>query len=755
MKLEGYVEKIVYQNEGNGYAVISVETDRDEVIMCGYMHGVAEGSYIEAEGEMFHHPKYEEQFKVSEFTLKMPDDLLGIEKYLGSGIIKGVGEVMAKKIVKKFKMDTFRVIEEEPERLAQIKGISLKKAQDIAIQFQEKTELRDAMVYLAKFDLSPQLAVKIYEEYGNDFYEVIRTNPYRIAEDVAGVGFKIADSIAIKSGIGMDSEFRCRAAILYTLSQAGALGHIYLPRIALYYKVTDLLMPEGSQAGWYYDEQTEYLPEEVFSNQLTDLALERKIVMKMIEDEEVVYDGRLYHLELDIARMLLDLDVKEDMSMERLDADVRQVEKDESVELDSMQREALRIAATSGFTIITGGPGTGKTTVIHSIIRYFEQKGSKLLLAAPTGRAAKRITETSGYPAQTIHRMLEISGGTEEEAGFRFDRNETNPLETDVVIVDEASMVDTYLMHSLLKAIVPGTHLILVGDENQLPSVGPGNVLRDMIASGCFSISRLTKIFRQDENSDIVVNAHKINRGEPLTVDNRSRDFFMLQRNTEKAVLDEVCELVKKNLPGYVHAPSTDIQVLTPMRKGELGVENLNPILQNLLNPPNPKKHEKVAHGVLFREGDKVMQIKNDYNLTWNIYSDRGGFSKDDGTGVFNGDMGIIQQISEYSQSVKVLFDDNKTVEYSFDTLNELELAYAITVHKSQGSEYPAVVIPVLNGPKVLFNRNLLYTAVTRAKQCVVLVGSAARVGQMIANSDSQKRYSSLDLRLTELQSEV
>lgn len=752
MQIEGYIEKIVYQNEGNGYAVISVETETGEETLCGYLHGIAEGNYIVAEGEIYHHPKYEQQFKVNTFEIKMPDDLLSIEKYLGSGVIKGIGEVMAKKIVKKFKMDTFRVIEEEPEKLAEIKGISLKKAQDIAIQFREKTELRDAMVFLGKYDLTPQLAVKIFEEYGNDLYGVIQNNPYRIAEDVPGVGFKTADAIAVKSGIGMDSEFRCRAAIIYTLSQSAGIGHIYVPKKSLFYKVCELLTPDRGYMGQaFYDEQGEYLPQEVFDSQLTDLLIERKVVVKVIDGEEAVYDGRLYHMELDIARMLLELNITEQVDGIRLEADIRNVEKSESVLLDEMQAEALRIAACNGLTVITGGPGTGKTTVIHAIIRYYETMGAELLLAAPTGRAAKRITETSGYPAQTIHRLLEISGDVENDGGFRFERNETNPLEADVIIVDEASMIDTYLMHALLKAIFPGTHLILVGDENQLPSVGPGNILKDVIASDCFKVSRLEKIFRQDENSDIVINAHKINKGEPLTVNNKSKDFFMLQRGQIQSVTDEVCTLVKDNLPGYVGAEAKDIQVLTPMRRGELGVENLNPLLQNLLNPADGLKREKIAHGNIFREGDKVMQIKNDYNLEWHIYSDKGGFAKDSGLGVFNGDMGIITQVSDYAQTVTVLFDDNKRVEYPYSALDELELAYAITVHKSQGSEYPAVVIPILSGPRVLFNRNLLYTAVTRAKQCVVLVGSANMVGQMIANCESQKRYSSLDLRLREM----
>ncbi len=752
MEIEGYIEKIVYQNPSNGYAVVSIEAESGEETLCGYLYGVAEGNYIVAQCEAYRHPKYELQYKVSSFEMKMPDDMLGIEKYLGSGVIKGVGEVMAKKIVKKFKMDTLRVIEEEPEKLAQIKGISLKKAQDIAIQFREKTELRDAMLFLAKYDLSPQLSVKIFEEYGSDLYQIIETNPYKIAEDVSGVGFKTADGIAVKSGIGMDSEFRCRAAILYTLTQSASLGHIYLPKRLLISKVSELLAPEAVSLEYEFYDDTQYLPEELFSNQLADLMIEHKVVMKEIDGEEVVYDSKLYHMELDIAGMLHALEVSEPSDEIQLEADLRNVEKAYDIVLDDMQADAVRTAALSGLTIITGGPGTGKTTTIHAIIKYFEMADAVLLLAAPTGRAAKRMTETSGYPAQTIHRLLEISGDVGTEGGYRFEKDQTNPLEADVVIVDEVSMVDTYLMHALLKAVMPGTHLILVGDENQLPSVGPGNILRDIIASGCFQVSRLEKIFRQEENSDIVINAHKINRGELPSMDNKSRDFFLLNRMRTKDVMDEICTLVKDNLPGYVNAAAFDIQVITPMRKGELGVENLNPLLQNLLNPPDSGKHEKIAHGSIFREGDKVMQIKNDYNLEWNIYSDQGGFAKEGGLGVFNGDMGVIRQINDYGQFIKVVFDDNKTVEYPYTALDELELAYAITVHKSQGSEYPAVVIPVLSGPRILCNRNLLYTAVTRAKQCVVLVGTRQMVSQMVANCESQKRYSSLHIRLKEME---
>ncbi len=744
MTKEGYVEKIVYHNEANDYTVLGIVTeDEEEETLVGTMSGVSEGTYLVAECEEITHPSYGVQYKVSSFEVKMPDDLLGIEKYLGSGVIKGIGEIMAKKIVKTFKKDTFRIIEEEPERLAEIKGISLNKAQDIAIQFNEKKDLRDAMVYLAKFDISPQVAVRIYETYGNDMYGIIELNPYQIAEDVVGIGFKTADAIAIKSGIHINSEFRCRAAMVYCLAYAASMGHIYLPVQTFHYKVQELLSPDGLNIV--------ELPVEIFENQLSELVLERKVVIKELEGNQIVYDTRLYHMELDIARRLIELDVVEHISDDEIDSKIQNLEDEQNIELDVMQRDAIKMTIRNGFTIITGGPGTGKTTTIHTIIDYFEKEKMSLLLAAPTGRAAKRITETSGYPAQTIHRMLEISGGGDGEEGYTFEKNEQNPLETDVIIIDEASMVDTYLMHALLKAVIPGTHLILVGDENQLPSVGPGNILRDILSSNCFKSCRLTKIFRQDEDSAIVVNAHKINEGEMPSISNKSKDFFMISRNDPRQITDEICQLVKTRLPKYLQVSSQDIQVLTPRRTGDLSVESLNPVLQDLLNPGSNNKLEHVFHGTIFREGDKVMQIKNDYKLEWEIRSKKGQFVKETGTGVFNGDMGVIEAINEYSQIITVLFDDNKIVEYPYAAMNELELAYAITVHKSQGSEYPAVVMPVLSTNKLLFNRNLLYTAVTRAKKCVVLIGSEYSVKNMIANADSQRRYSSLNIRLKEL----
>ncbi|MBQ8147405.1 MAG: ATP-dependent RecD-like DNA helicase [Lachnospiraceae bacterium] len=747
LRLEGYIEKIIYRNEENGYTVLSVVIDEkhdDTQVFVGYVEGAEQGLYITAEGEEVEHPYYESQFKIQSYEFRMPDDLDSMERYLSSGAIKGIGPVLALHIVKKFKKDTFRIIEFEPERLAEIKGISERKAREIGIQFHESQDIRQAMMFLGKYGINAHLAVKIYNEYGNRMYKVLEENPYQLAEDIQGVGFKIADEIARRAGIGLDSEFRVRSAILYTLNQSGTLGHMFLPKAMLVRKVASFLVPEGGDV-------FEYSYEEVIEQQLMELQLERKIILKEIEGVTAVYGGMQYHKELDTARMLLDLDLTYDIPNIEIENTLKRIEEKSEIELDQLQRNAVRQAATSGLVIITGGPGTGKTTVINTIIQYFEQEGMELRLAAPTGRAAKRMTEATGYQAQTIHRLLELSGGVEGDAGFRFDRNAQNPLEADVVIIDEMSMVDIYLAHALLQAIIPGTHLIMVGDVNQLPSVGPGNVLKDIINSKEFPVIELSTVYRQEENSDIVMNAHRINRGEYPVMDNQSKDFFLLPRNQIRAIIEEVGKLTSVKMPKYVQAKPYEVQVLTPMRQGELGVENLNRELQAILNPASPKKKEHTVRNITFREGDKVMQIKNNYKLEWAIYDKSGYFELDKGVGVFNGDIGIVQTVDDYAEELKVLMDDDKVVTYDFKMLDELELAYAITIHKSQGSEYPAVILPILNGPRVLLHRNLLYTAITRAKKCVVIVGNGYKVHEMVDNVDEQKRYSGLCWAIREL----
>lgn len=764
MEREGIVSKIIYKNEDNQYVVFAVETeDGEDETFVGYLSGIEEGMYILARGEYVDHPSYNLQFRVSGYEVKMPDDLVSMERYLGSGAIKGIGEIMAKRIIKKFGMDTFRVMEEEPERLSEIKGISERKANEIGVQFIEKQAMREALIFLSEFGISPNLAVKIFNEYGQKMYTVVKQNPYQIAEDISGVGFKIADAIAMRAGIGMQSDFRVRAAILYTLNQATGLGHIYLPKTLLV-NWTKQLLAKSSETGrqgedfYGYGENPFAVDGEIVETQLMNLQIEGKVIFRERDGEVIIYAANHYHRELDAARILLETKSRVKIPKDALDMTISSIEKAEQITLDELQKEAIRQAAEQGVLVITGGPGTGKTTTINAIIKYFELEELDLLLAAPTGRAAKRMTEATGYKAQTIHRLLELNGGVSGEngnGGIRFERNASNPLEADVIIIDEMSMVDLFLMHALLQAVMPGTHLILVGDENQLPSVGAGNVLKDIIRSGCIPVVALNRIFRQEEGSTIVENAHKINKGEPIRMDNKSRDFFYLPRQSTKDVAEEVGLLLTRKLPGYVECQGKEIQVLTPMRNGELGVSSLNGELQRVLNPPGMGKKEKeLNNGTVFREGDKVMQIRNNYKLEWTVYSEKGRFKAEEGVGVFNGDMGVIKEVDDYNEELVVLFDDDREVRYPYNLLDELELSYAITIHKSQGSEYPAVVLPLFSGPRVLMNRNLLYTAVTRAKQCVVIVGNGRLVESMIQNNDEQKRYSSLDLRLAELEAD-
>ena len=732
-EIKGYVEHIVYRNEDNGYTVFHLNNEDGEVTCVGNFHFIEEGELLRMEGEYTTHKLYGLQFAVQTSEVCEPEDLVSIERYLGSGAIKGVGAALAGRIVKKFREDTFRIIEEEPERLAEVKGISERKAREIAVQAEKKKDLRRAMIYLQKYGISTTLAAKIYQQYGRNVYRIIEENPYRLADDVAGVGFKTADEIAAKVGIHTDSDYRIRSGIFYTLMQSIGEGHVYLLKDALTWRAGKLLEVEIDNIEKY----------------LMDLAIEKKVVLKEAEDGVRVYSSRFYYMELNVAKMLHDLNISEEVSRERLLERLGKIEDATGLFLDEMQRKAVMEAAKQGILVLTGGPGTGKTTTINAMIRLFESEGMTILLAAPTGRAAKRMTETTGYEASTIHRLLEVSGNPEEETIGGFQRNEENPLDTDVLIIDEVSMVDLPLMNALLKAVMPGTRLILVGDQNQLPSVGPGSVLKDIIASGCFPVVMLTKIFRQAGESDIVVNAHKINRGEPVILDNKSRDFFFLKRQEPNVIISVMLTLIQKKLPKYVNAGIYDIQVMTPMRKGLLGVERLNQILQQYLNPPSPEKSEREYADRLFREGDKVMQIKNNYQLEWKIQT-KYGLTVDKGQGVFNGDMGVVREINTYEETITVEYDEHRQVIYPYSMMDELELAYAITVHKSQGSEYPAVVIPLLQGPRQLYHRNLLYTAVTRAKKCVTLVGSEAVFQEMIRNNQDQKRNTSLAERIRE-----
>ena len=733
-KITGYIDHIIFRNEDNGYTVFQLNNEEGELTCVGKFSYIGEGEFLELEGEYTMHPSYGMQLQVTNHRIKEPEDRESIERYLGSGAVKGIGPALAGKIVAKFGEDTFRIMEEEPERLAEIKGISERKAREICVQVEEKKDLRQAMIYLQKYGISIHLAVKIYQKYGLGTYSVLEENPYKLADDIEGVGFRTADEIASRIGIHTDSDFRIQSGIFYTLLQSVQEGHVYLEENVLSERAAQLLEVELKDIEKY----------------LMDLAMSKKVVLKQDREKVRVYPAQYYYMEMNTARMLKELNINYDEPDDLIRRRIDKLEEETESTLDEQQKRAVAEAVKHGIFILTGGPGTGKTTTINAMIRYFLSEGMDIRLAAPTGRAAKRMTETTGYEAQTIHRLLEVSGSPEESSKGGFGRNQDNPLETDVVIIDEMSMVDLTLMHALLSSVVPGTRVIFVGDRNQLPSVGPGKVLQDLIESHAFPVMMLTRIFRQAQESDIVVNAHRINAGEEVRVDNKSRDSFFLKRQDADVIISVILTLIQKKLPRYVKAKMTDIQVLAPMKKGLLGVERLNRILQQYLNPLSVKKQEKEYGERLFRVGDKVMQTKNNYQLEWEIAT-KYGLVVDKGVGVFNGDIGIVTAIHTYDETVEVEFDEKRKVKYPFKMLDELELAYAITIHKSQGSEYPAVVIPLLAGPRQLYCRNLLYTAVTRAKKCVTLVGNETVFREMIQNVDEQKRNTSLAERIQEI----
>ncbi|WP_330370184.1 SF1B family DNA helicase RecD2 [Butyrivibrio sp. MC2021] len=742
--IKGFVEHFIYKSSDTGYGVLNLITDEEDLTCVGNFKDVDVGDALEVEGVMVNHKVYGVQLKVTSYKIVVPDDAVSMQRYLGSGAIKGIGEALAARIVKKFGEDTFRIIEEEPERLEEVKGISEKKAIDIAMQMAEKKEMRDAMIFLQKYGITNTMAVKIYNNYGARIYSILMENPYQLADDISGIGFKTADEIAAKVGIRVDSEYRIKSAIMYALLQGSLDGNTYLPLDELISKTIELLSSGEEFA----------LDEGMVRTQIYNLMMDKKLVIK---GEGQVFASGYFYEEQGCAVMLHDLNLAETVTAaeeENYKKSILEIEKKRGIELDDLQREAVVKSISNGIVIITGGPGTGKTTTINTIISYYASQGLDIMLAAPTGRAAKRMTEATGYEARTIHRLLEVSGQSmdddKEGRGVHFERNRDNPLEADAIIIDEMSMVDIHLFYALLKALVPGTHLILVGDSSQLPSVGPGQVLSDLIKSGRFPTIILQKIFRQAEESDIVMNAHRIHNGEQPVLDNKSKDFFFLERSDANVVYKHMVQLIRDKLPGYVDATPYDIQVLTPMRKGPLGAIQLNSILQEYLNPPDKSKKEHVAGDVTFREGDKVMQIKNNYQAQWKVL---GKFNTevDSGMGIFNGDMGIIKEINEFSQDLTVEYDEHRLVRYQFFELDEIELSYAITIHKSQGSEYPAVIMPILGGPRMLLNRNLLYTGITRARSTVCILGSRQTLTEMVDNEQQLCRYTGLRERIHEV----
>lgn len=711
---------------------MSFSTSEEDIIVVGTFPGIDEGENLVIQGEYIEHATYGRQFKAHSYKVSEPTDIASIERYLASGAIKGIGKVTAKRIIAKFKDDTLRIMEEEPDKLAKVKGISLKKAIAISDQIIEKKELRDVIIFLDGYGIKSNMALRIYGEYGNSVYSIIRENPYRLADDIDGIGFKTADKIALKMNIALDSDFRIRSAIIYGLTEGAARGHTFIRKENLSRVVEQLLEIEIDSLDAH----------------LMNLVIDKRIVVK----EDRVYLTYYYQMEMRCADMLLKLDNTFYIEDVKFEEAIARVEERQNIELDSLQKDAVKVAIKSGVCVLTGGPGTGKTTTIKTMIEFFELEGLDIFLAAPTGRAAKRMTEATGRGARTIHRMLEVKGASDSDNGAAFfDRNEDNPLECDVIIIDEMSMVDIGLYYNLLRAIEPGVRLIMVGDTNQLPSVGAGNVLKDIIASDAFPVVTLDKVFRQSNESDIVTNAYKINGGEHVVLDNKSKDFFFMERGDVSAVINTTIDLVKNKLPKYVDAPSEEIQVLTPSKKNGLLCSNeLNKVLQERLNPPSSSKRVYEYGDRVFREGDKVMQIKNNYQIEWKEYSDY-NVVVESGTGVFNGDMGVVTMIDVVTKTLRVMFDDNRSVDYQFSQLDELEHAYAVTVHKSQGSEYPAVVITLLRTPVPLMIRNILYTAVTRAKKCVVIVGDKDVFYRMVDNEEIDKRNSSLDTCIIEL----
>jgi exodeoxyribonuclease V alpha subunit len=725
----GIIEDIIFRNEDNGFTVLELSSEADNTLITavGSLPFVVEGERVKITGQWSMHPDYGEQIKIESYESAIPTTQQSLERYLASGLIKGVGPSTAKRLVEHFGMDTLDIIQLNPDRLTEVPGIGAKRAQIIAASFYEQKEVREVMLFLQSYGISTNFAVKIYKTYGEETIPILKENPYRMAQDINGIGFKTADKVARNMGIELDSPYRVMEGTRYVLSQGANYGHTYLPREELIVKASHLLGVD----------------QQLVENAIVSLAIDQSIVLEDKEEHTAVYLQPFFVAENNICKALIELSMTEmAMPVKDLDKMLYDLQKEENIILAKSQREAVVEALRNGIMVMTGGPGTGKTTTINCIIKVFEKLGADVKLAAPTGRAAKRLSETTGREAKTIHRLLEY-GYSDDGQTDMFQKDEDDPLSADVVIVDEMSMVDVLLMNHLLKAMVPGTRLVLVGDVDQLPSVGPGNVLRDIINSGLVRVIRLMEIFRQAQESMIVLNAHRINNGEFPLFNVRDKDFFLDRRESPQDILDTLIDLLCRRIPGFDdYHPLRDIQVLAPMRKGLIGVNNLNAELQRVLNPPKPTMAEKTFGDVIFRQGDKVMQIKNNYNIHWTRY--RGDKIIEEGDGVFNGDVGYIDAIDNEDREMKVIFDDDRIVIYDFTQLDELELAYAISIHKSQGSEFPVVIIPLAWGPPMLMTRNLLYTAVTRARKMVVIVGRDRTIQAMVKNNHITNRYSGL-----------
>ncbi len=733
-RLEGMISDIVFKNEDNGYTIAHLANSDNEVVIVGCMPTLSVGESIEVEGKWINHKTYGTQFEVNKFMPVTPTSLEGIYVYLSSGMIHGIGEKMAKKIVDKFGVSTLDIIQNNPHRLSEVDGIGQKKIDQIVKSYEENRELRNIIIELSPYGITPNYCMKIYKKYKNKAIEVINKNPYKLAEDIRGVGFKIADNIASKIGIEKNSRDRVSQGILYTLNQSLGNGHTYLPENILIQEAIKLLGVKG----------------ELVKECILELAYDQKIHIEKKDNQHLIYLIPYYLSENGVCKQIIKLSQHEfkDLNID-IEEEIRVVEKEEGIKLANNQMLAVKEAIEGGVVIITGGPGTGKTTTINTIIKIFENNNQEVVLAAPTGRAAKRMSETSSKEAKTIHRLLEMGYATDSDE-LQFMKNEEEPIKADVIIIDEVSMVDILLMYSLLRAIKPGTRVILVGDSDQLPSVGAGNVLKDMIDSCVIKVVRLTEIFRQAQESMIVVNAHKINNGQPLHLNSKGKDFFFIRKSTNEEIINEIIGLVSERLPKFYNVDKLkDIQVLSSMRKGDLGVTNLNIELQKHLNKPEKYKVEETFQRRIFRVGDKVMQIKNNYTRKWENED-----KTDSGEGIYNGDIGYVYHIDKDKRIVYVIFDQMKIVSYTYDELDELDHSYCTTIHKSQGSEFPVVVIPITWAPPMLLSRNLLYTAVTRAKKLVVLVGDVKYLEYMIKNNRINNRHSNLSYKLNKFKEE-
>lgn len=727
---EGRVIDIIFQNEENGYTVAEVESNKDIFTIVGVIPYINIGINLKLQGEWVIHPQFGQQFKVDFSEEIMPDTAAGIEKYLSSGFIKGIGPSTAKKIVEKFGTDTFNILDNNIERLMEIEGIGEKKIGVIYESYLKEREIKNIMIFLQTYGITPNQCIKIYRRFGADAINKLKENPYILTEEISGIGFKTADKIARNLNIEPTSPFRIKSGINYIINQFCGVGNTYIP--------LETLTEEGENL---LEVSSKYIEENIYES-----VVEGKLKIDAIKGISCAYTPYFYNAETYTAGKLLSLslNIPAKLSID-IPAEIKEFEKVNNIEFSASQIEAITGAVSNNLEVITGGPGTGKTTIINCICCIFDKVHYKISLAAPTGRAAKRMTESTGREAKTIHRLLEIGQIDDEEVDFK--KGEDEPLDCDVLILDEASMIDIVLMNNLLSAVSLSTRLIIVGDVDQLPSVGPGNVLRDIIESGAVKVVKLRDIYRQAKESMIIVNAHRINNGEMPFLNEKNKDFYFIRTNDKENISDTIISLINERLPKFNKGwdKIKDIQILSPMRKGPLGVNALNKKLQAILNPPSKAKKEKEYRTIVFRECDKVMQIKNNYSLKWERIK---GTGDKEGLGIFNGDVGFIEKIDEENDIISVIYDEDKRVEYESIYLDELEHAYAITIHKSQGSEFKVVLIPSFMGPPMLMNRNLLYTGVTRAKKLVVIVGEAKAIGFMINNKKAQERFSALSYRI-------